>query len=302
MENKTIEEKDLDVVQQLREIYRRKEIPTPQKKGFWTVPGVWLTIICCTGIVLGMIVFRQRSTTAVQDMPAQKQEVVVTHTDVPTESSAPMTLVDARKVTTEAGTDSPEETVSSDDVANAETTSADTAMVETVEPETIEAETQPVEVETMNIETQPTPSGGEFTASEKAIADPSQPANDSAGEPVSAEQGNISGDVQISQLVTCGDVRNKQYVTEKSTFSVSADPVAMVWMRVLSVTPPFVLKHVYSLNGEHYCDVSLNIPYPHMRTWSKVTIDRDIHIGKWHVDVVNENGEILDQTEFTVEP
>ena len=37
-------------------------------------------------------------------------------------------------------------------------------------------------------------------------------------------------------------------------------------------------------------------------SWSKVTIDRDIHIGKWHVDVVNENGEILDQTEFTVEP
>jgi hypothetical protein len=173
---------------------------------------------------------------------------------------------------------------------------------ETAEVEMIEVETQPVEVETINTKAEPTSSEGELLASEKTIADPSQPAADSPVNPVSAEQRNISGDIQISQLVTCGDVKNKQYVLEKSTFSVSADPVAMVWMRVLSETPPFILQHVYSLNGEHYCDVSLNIRYPHMRTWSKVTIDRDIHVGKWHVDVVNEKGEILDHVEFTVGP
>lgn len=297
MDKNTIEEKDLDVVKQLRSIYRKREIPAPPKKKFWKVSGAWLTVLCCGSIVLGMIVFKQRSTTAVQDMPAQKQEVVVSHTEVPIESSAPMTLVDAKKVTTETGTHGPEETASSDDVANAEPIPPESAEVET-----IEVETQPIDVATMNIEAQSNSSGAEFTASEKTTADRSQPATEPPVDPVSAEQRNMSGDVQISQLVTCGDVRDKQYAFEKSTFSVSADPVAMVWMRVLSETPPFTLKHVYSLNGEHYCDVSLTIRYPHMRTWSKVTIDRDIHIGKWHVDVVDENKEILDQIEFTVEP
>ena len=297
MKKNTIEQKDLDVVKQLREIYRRKEIPTPQKKRSWKVPGVWLTVLCCGGIVLGMVVFKQRSTTAVQDMPALEQDVVVMHTTVPTESSAPMALVDAAKVTTETGIAIPEETASSDDVAKAETMRAETAEVKT-----IEVETRPVEVEPINNETLPASSAGEFMTSEKTVADPSRPATDPPADPVSAEQRHLAGIIQIGQLVTCSDVRDKQYVIEKSTFSVSADPVAMVWMRVLSETPPFTLKHVYSLNGEHYCDVSLNIRYPHMRTWSKVTIDQDIHIGTWHVDVVNENGEILDQIEFTVEP
>jgi hypothetical protein len=62
------------------------------------------------------------------------------------------------------------------------------------------------------------------------------------------------------------------------------------------------LTHVYSLNGNHYCDVPLQIPYPHMRTWSKITIDRDVHIGQWRVEVIAENGENLDQIEFTVVP
>lgn len=297
MGKNTIEAKDLDVVKQLREIYRRKEIPTPPKKVVWKVPGVWLSVLCCGGIVLGMVVFKQRSTTAVQDMPAKEQDVVVTHMDIPTESGAPMTLVDATRVTTETGVDGPKKTASSDDGVSAET-----MRTETPEIETIEVGTQPVDVETMDIETQPPLSGEEFTASEKTIAERSQPATDPPVDPVSAEQRNLSGDVQITQLVSCGDVQDKQYVFEKSTFSVAADPVAMVWMRVLSETPPFTLKHVYSLNGEHYCDVSLTIRYPHMRTWSRVAIDRDVHIGKWHVDVVNENEEILDQIEFTVDP
>lgn len=111
-----------------------------------------------------------------------------------------------------------------------------------------------------------------------------------------------SSDFQITRLAVCGSVRQKQVVGETSAFSLSRDGKAYVWMRVVSKTQPFTLTHAYFLNGEHYCDVPLAIRYPRMRTWSKVTLNRDKHIGKWHVDVVDGEGTILGQADFTVAP
>ncbi|WP_419661649.1 hypothetical protein Dvar_20840 [Desulfosarcina variabilis str. Montpellier] len=290
MENSEIDEKDLEVVKQLREIYKKKEMPPPPKKVFWKIPGVWMTILFCGGIVLGLVFFKQRPTTAVQDRPDQKQAVVVEHTNAPVESDEPMVLVDAQKVPPAAGMDGSAGRASSDQTP------------ETDLDETDVVETERVDAETAKTDPAPTSSTADFTASEKSVADRSDLATDPPVESGPAEAGSSSDDIQIAQLVTCGGVQDKQYVSEKSRFSVAADPIAMVWMRVLTETPPFTLKHVYFLNGEHYCDVPLEIRYPHMRTWSRVTINLDSHIGQWRVDVVNENGETLDQIEFTVEP
>jgi hypothetical protein len=270
-----IEERDLILLKELRAVYKKKEIPKKRKKAFWRSPGVWLPVLSFGVIVLGLIVFRQRSTTAVQKLPHQPITVVMKAPRVPVEniadeSVAPIMPADAEQGVTATGmNDSP-------GFAAGEKTVA--PKIAQVFPEV------------------------ESTLPEKPTDEDSDPAGEENGQAVLFDKHELSVDVRINQLVTCGGVLDKQYVSAKSTFSLALDPIAMVWMKVLTETPPFTLKHVYFLNGKHYCDVPLEIRYPHMRTWSKVTINRDIHIGQWQVDVVNDNGEKIDQIEFTVEP
>jgi hypothetical protein len=71
-------------------------------------------------------------------------------------------------------------------------------------------------------------------------------------------------------------------------------------MDVRSKKQPFTLSHVYYANGQRYCEVPLKVNYPRTRTWSNVVLNKPEHVGQWRVDVVTENGEILDQIDFSV--
>jgi hypothetical protein len=272
MQKNEIEEKDRQVVQKVRKIFENKEKKTFRKKVFWKAPGFWLPMLCIGLVVFGLTAFRQPSTTAVQPVADQTPKTVMADapplvTERADEAVERMALSDTKNAATPVELDAPAGSPSSE---------------ETVEPEAA-----------------PSPSPAEEIVPEKQTADSSAAAT---AESLPTEKPGLSSGVQISELVTCGGVRGKHFISPKSVFSLAKDPMAMVWMRVLSVAPPYTLTHVYSVNGKHYCDVPLEIPYPHMRTWSKVTIDRDIHIGQWRVDVVAENGEKLDQIEFTVVP
>lgn len=106
----------------------------------------------------------------------------------------------------------------------------------------------------------------------------------------------------ITQLVTCSNVTNRQHDRVKSVFSLKDKIKPVVWMTVITETPPRTLTHVYYINGEKYCEVPLTIRFPRTRTWSHVTIDKNKHLGPWLVDVVDENGAVLDQVKFEVVP
>jgi hypothetical protein len=276
MQKNEIEEKDRQVVQKVRKIVENKEKKTFRKKVFWKAPGFWLPMLCIGLVVFGLTAFRQPSTTAVQPVADQTPKTVMAdapplvateRADEAVESTA---LADTKNDATPAELDAPADSPPSE---------------ETVEPEAA-----------------PSPSPAAAIVPEKQTADSSAAATEATPESLPTEKPGLSSGIQITDLVTCGGVRGKQFISPKSVFSLATDPMAMVWMRVLSVAPPHTLTHVYFVNGKHYCDVPLEIPYPHMRTWSKVTIDRDIHIGQWRVDVVTESGEKLDQIEFTVVP
>ena len=279
MDRNKIEEKDRRLVKKIRTIVEQKEKRTTRKKVFWKAPGIWLALIGIGLILFGLTVFRQPATTAVPDAADQTSTVGIEDTTAGVEkkasdeSAAPIMEADAKDEATIDETDAPADSTPGDEPVESEAVSS-------ISP--VESDAPEVDVTTANADRAATTG----TTAEAAVTPPPSP----------------SSALHISHLVACGGVRDKQFVSAKSTFSLAADPFVMVWMRVLSKTPPYTLTHVYFVNGKHYCDVSLDIPYPHMRTWSKVTINRDIHIGRWHVDVVAENGEKLDQIEFTVVP
>jgi len=106
--------------------------------------------------------------------------------------------------------------------------------------------------------------------------------------------------IRIEEIVSCSNVYNKQYIDPHTIFSISHDARPRVWMKVISETPPFTLNHVYYFNGKKYCEVPLAIRYQRMRTWSSVTLRPPDHIGKWRVEVIDDNGVKLGQVKFTV--
>jgi hypothetical protein len=273
-----IEEKDLGTVKKIREIVNQKEKPLPRKKVLWKAPGVWMTVLGMGAIVLGVVAFRQPSTTALPTAGEPLSAEAIADDDAlamvsHVEDLEPETAADGQNTVSQVVKDLPGEP---------------SAFKATRTPKAtqIPSPTEPGPAET----TVPTANPARAAASE------------TAAETIGAEKYDPSPGIQISHLVTCSGVREKQFVSPKSSFSLATDSFAMVWMRVLADAPPLTLTHVYSVNGTHYCDVPLNIPYPHMRTWSKVTINQKAHVGKWRVDVVAENGKVIKGVDFTVVP
>lgn len=273
MNRNEIEERDHRTVEKIRSIIKQKDKPSARQTATWKKTGVWLPVLCAGLIVFGLIAFRQPSTTAVQDISDPPPKAAMANK----ESSA----TDAQSQADPKNPPADEQPLLA--ATENESSSNPAALQDSTAPQRLPSPDESI------------PPAGVETATNSIQADSEPPAESAAAGALAPSTG-----VQITHLVSCGGVRDKQFISAKSTFSVSADTNAMVWMRVLSKTPPFTLTHVYYLNGKHYCNVPLKIPYPHMRTWSKVTIDRDIHIGQWHVDVVAETGETLDQIEFTV--
>lgn len=108
--------------------------------------------------------------------------------------------------------------------------------------------------------------------------------------------------VTVSDIQVCRGIENREAVSPTRVFSLG-DPVKpTVWMTVMTDGPPMTLRHVYFLNDDHYCTVPLDIRYARTRTWSRVTVSEDSHLGVWRVDVVDESGKVLSQTSFEVLP
>ncbi|MDY0221825.1 MAG: DUF2914 domain-containing protein [Desulfobacterium sp.] len=114
------------------------------------------------------------------------------------------------------------------------------------------------------------------------------------------EQGDMPSGIRIEEIISCSSVSNKQYNRPKNKFSLAQDATPTIWMNVISEDPPFTLTHVYYCNGRKYYEVPLEIKHHRMRTWSTITLRSRKHIGKWRVEVIDDNGTKLDQIEFTV--
>lgn len=116
------------------------------------------------------------------------------------------------------------------------------------------------------------------------------------------EQISAETDIRIADIATCKGVKNRQAAIRQNVFSIKDGAKPYVWMDVRSKKTPYRLRHVYYHNGQRYCAVPLQINYPRMRTWSNVTLRHPYEAGKWRVDVVKGQEEVLSRVEFTVVP
>jgi hypothetical protein len=101
------------------------------------------------------------------------------------------------------------------------------------------------------------------------------------------------------RALACQGVRNRDPVGETDLFHLKESPRAYVWMAIRSKGHPFVIRHVYYHNAERYCEVSLDIRYPRMRTWSYVTLRDASQEGSWTVEITC-NDHVLKTVSFRV--
>ena len=109
-------------------------------------------------------------------------------------------------------------------------------------------------------------------------------------------------DFRIARSLACMGVEARQCIGARNVFTLHAHNVPHVWMIVYSHNLPYVLTHVYYHEGRRYAEVPLAITHPRMRTWSHVTLQSPTHIGSWRVDIVTDDGTVIDQVAFRVTP
>ncbi len=105
---------------------------------------------------------------------------------------------------------------------------------------------------------------------------------------------------RISRLFTCSQVHARECVGEQSVFSLNEYRNPHVWMEVYSDALPYTLTHVYYHEGQKYCEVPLEIKFPRMRTWSYITLENTTQTGLWYVEIVAEDGTVLEDITFKV--
>lgn len=91
--------------------------------------------------------------------------------------------------------------------------------------------------------------------------------------------------VELVSAHLCEGVYERNPLVKRDVFHPSDDKRAYLWMEVKSKEQPFVMKHIYYLNDRKYCEVSLEIRFPRMRTWSYVTLESADQVGTWRVEI-----------------
>ncbi|MBI4596717.1 MAG: DUF2914 domain-containing protein [Candidatus Tectomicrobia bacterium] len=105
--------------------------------------------------------------------------------------------------------------------------------------------------------------------------------------------------LSITNLVFAKSIDNLLPSGEGTAFHFSIGRV-YCWMDVENASPPTTLKHIYSFKDQKILEVELQIKYPHMRLWSYKTISENIFVGKWRVDITDNEGKILTTGYFDI--
>lgn len=272
MSREKIEENDQRLIKKIREIVHNKEKIPAKKRHPWHGHHFWLPVLFVGLIVTGLMLFSKQPATIMPENLEAAPRDTFENTEAPVVEPHPdqIAAADADGMAPSAGWQ--------EDAAPPAPPENDPPGIAAISRETA---SKPPE----------TPLNTHRSAKKTASVLSQM-----------TEQSSNPSNIRIHELVSCSSVSNRQYVSQKTIFSIKEESPPVVWMNVLSDNPPFTLTHIYYVNGRRYCEVPLEIRHPRMRTWSYVTVGNSDHHGQWRVEVTTDAGEKLGQIEFTVVP
>lgn len=119
---------------------------------------------------------------------------------------------------------------------------------------------------------------------------------------INAARTDSGTDVKLIRAVVCRRISNRRPASGWKTFSLKKASSMAVWTEVQSSRVPNAIRHVYYLNGSKRFDVSLPVTHKRMRTWSTMVLRSRRQLGRWRVDIIDGNGQLLGRVAFKVSP
>jgi len=120
-----------------------------------------------------------------------------------------------------------------------------------------------------------------------------EPMEDSTAAAVVEESTLVLEDIQI-----CSAIEDRQPSGVGTVFSDDLDKI-YCFTKIVGASDTALVNHVWYMGDQQLVSVSLSVKSASWRTWSSKMLD--MGLGKGHVEVVTEGGDILGKAEFEIQ-
>ena len=104
--------------------------------------------------------------------------------------------------------------------------------------------------------------------------------------------------VQVENSTICEDVVNREVVSEGASFSASVGKL-YCFSKIANIDSNTSVVHAWYYGSEERARVSLNVNPPAWRTYSSKIIQAH-EIGVWRVEILDQDGNLLETVRFQV--
>jgi len=109
-----------------------------------------------------------------------------------------------------------------------------------------------------------------------------------------------TGNLSVATAVICKGVDNRQPVEPGKIFSASVGKL-YCYSKISDIQNPTKIEHVWYFGDTERARISLAVNPPNWRTYSSKIIQAH-EIGKWHVKILDESGNSLEDVAFEIRP
>jgi hypothetical protein len=100
------------------------------------------------------------------------------------------------------------------------------------------------------------------------------------------------------EIKICTDIEDREPVGVDTIFADTLEKV-YCFTKIVGATDTTSIYHVWYFGDEEKAKVNLPIKSSSWRTWSSKIIAKD-WMGKWHVEITTEEGDLLGKKEFEI--
>jgi hypothetical protein len=109
-----------------------------------------------------------------------------------------------------------------------------------------------------------------------------------------------TGNLSVATAVICKSVDNRQPVEPGTIFAASVGKL-YCYSKIADIQNPTKIEHVWYFGDTERARISLGVNPPSWRTYSSKIIQAH-EIGKWHVKILDESGNSLEDVAFEITP
>jgi hypothetical protein len=113
----------------------------------------------------------------------------------------------------------------------------------------------------------------------------------------SAEEAVEESTLSLEDIQMCSGVEDRQPTGTGTVFSDDLDKI-YCFTKVVGAADPTSVNHVWYMGDKQIVSVNLPIKAESWRTWSSKMLD--MGLGKGHVEIVTEGGDLLGKAEFEI--